>query len=59
MFSITLFGPDSIMGVAVRAHMGNMLSHSLTAADMTGLDQPQVALWECVCVHDAKRHTRD
>ncbi len=51
---------DSILGAAVGAHMGSMLSHSLTAADMmSDWTRPSTGcpVGVCLCIHDAQRNT--
>ncbi len=49
------------MGAAVGAHMGSLISHSLTAADMMcDWTRPSTRgpVGVCLCIHDAERHTR-
>ena len=51
---------DSIMGAAVGAHMGSLLSHSLTAADMMcDWTRPSTVcpVGVCLCIRDSQRHT--
>ncbi|DBA92783.1 TPA: DnaJ subfamily C member 10 [Trebouxia sp. C0004] len=51
---------DTITGAVVGAHMGSLLSHSLTAVDMlSDWSKPSTACpgGVCLCIHDAQRHT--
>ena len=53
---------DSIMGAAVGAHMGSLLGHSLTVADMmSDWSRPSTycPVGVCLCIRDAQRHTWD